>query len=310
MRSATEKSVRLLQESAEIWTTRRPCFSCHHQGLIAMAVDVARQRGFSVDTSGRRNQTLFTVRHFQPGVRAAARGGGIVGGPLTAAYAFASLHANGAQRGDVTESLVQYLLRTQSWDGSWRIGFPDRPPLESSDFAATAMSVRALRAFGAEDLEDQIDLRVIVAGRWIAGSEVRTQEDRAFRLLGLRWTERDEDEIEAAAEAVLAEQRTDGGWAQEEGMDSDAYATGQALVALHQAADVSVTGDPYRRGLSFLLDTQRGDGSWLVSARDYPGRPANVYFESGFPHRASQFISAAATSWAAMALALTSPTRE
>ena len=50
-------------------------------------------------------------------------------------------------------------------------------------------------------------------------------------------------------------------------------------MVLHQAADVSVTGDPYRRGLAFLLETQRGDGSWLVSARDYPGRPANAYFE-------------------------------
>ena len=67
--------------------------------------------------------------------------------------------------------------------------------------------MRALRAFGSEALRDQIDVRLVVAGRWLAGSEAKTQEDRAFRLLGLKWTDRDDDEIEAAAEALLAEQR-------------------------------------------------------------------------------------------------------
>jgi len=33
--------------------------------------------------------------------------------------------------------------------------------------------------------------------------------------------------------------------------------------------------------------------------------PFQPYFESGFPHGDDQWISAAATSWAAMALALT-----
>ncbi len=304
VRPATEKSLRLLQQTAETWTTHRPCFSCHHQGLAAMAVDVARDRGFDVDASWSRRQSRFTFRHFLPRARAASQGGGIVGGPLTAAYALVSLEANEAEPSEVTEALVQFILRTQTWDGSWRIGYPDRPPLESSDFAATALSVRALRAFGSEALRDQIDVRLVVAGRWLAGSEAKTQEDRAFRLLGLKWTDRDDDEMEAAAELLLAEQRDDGGWAQEDGMDSDAYATGQALVALHQAAELPVGHDAHRRGIAFLLDTQRDDGSWLVRQRDYPGRPKNEYFETGFPHRESQFISTAGTSWAAMALAL------
>jgi hypothetical protein len=44
------------------------------------------------------------------------------------------------------------------------------------------------------------------------------------------------------------------------------------------------------------------DGSWLVQSRSLP---VQRYFESGFPHGANQWISAAGSSWAAMALILT-----
>jgi squalene cyclase len=58
--------------------------------------------------------------------------------------------------------------------------------------------------------------------------------------------------------------------------------------------------DPaYRRGVQFLLNTQLADGSWFVRSRSHP---TQIYFESGFPHGPSQYISAAATNWAALAL--------
>jgi uncharacterized protein (TIGR03067 family) len=87
-------------------------------------------------------------------------------------------------------------------------------------------------------------------------------------------------------------------------MDSDAYATGTALVALHQAGSLPTTDPAYRRGVAFLLKTQQEDGSWLVRSRSKPLQP---YYESGFPHGKDQFISSAASAWATTALALTCP---
>ena len=55
-----------------------------------------------------------------------------------------------------------------------------------------------------------------------------------------------------------------------------------------------------RHGVAFLLRTQVEDGSWFVRSRAFGFQP---YFETGFPHGIDQFISAAATSWAVMALA-------
>jgi hypothetical protein len=98
---------------------------------------------------------------------------------------------------------------------------------------------------------------------------------------------------------LLGEQRADGGWGQLSSLASDAYATGQALVALNESGNVAVTDSAYKRGVEYLLSTQLEDGSWCVRSRAIPFQP---YFESGFPHGPDQWISAAATNWATMAL--------
>jgi hypothetical protein len=80
---------------------------------------------------------------------------------------------------------------------------------------------------------------------------------------------------------------------------SDAYATGEVLVALLQSGFASHNQRNLRRGIEFLLRTQQDDGSWFAESRSMP---VQEYFESGFPHSRSQFISCAATSWATLAL--------
>jgi hypothetical protein len=54
-----------------------------------------------------------------------------------------------------------------------------------------------------------------------------------------------------------------------------------------------------RRGVEYLVKTQRDDGSWYVKSRAMKIQP---YFESGFPYGHDQWISSAATAWAAMGL--------
>ena len=96
-------------------------------------------------------------------------------------------------------------------------------------------------------------------------------------------------------------QHSHGGWAQLGSMESDAYSTGEVLVALQRSGLVTVRDSTYRRGIALLLNTQLKDGSWLVPSRSLAVQP---YFESGFPHGEAKFISCAGTSWATMALVL------
>jgi glycogen debranching enzyme len=62
---------------------------------------------------------------------------------------------------------------------------------------------------------------------------------------------------------------------------------------------LKISDSAYKRAAQFLIGTQLEDGSWYVRSRSIAFQP---YFESGFPHGRDQFISAAATNWAAMAL--------
>ena len=124
-----------------------------------------------------------------------------------------------------------------------------------------------------------------------------------MRLMGLVWTEASRDRIAAAVRDIRRAQDASGGWSQFGRTDPDAYATGQSLCALRLAG--VATDDPaYREGVAFLLKTQYADGSWLVRTHAFP---VQRYFESGFPFGRHQWISAAGTSWAALALAETMP---
>ena len=90
-------------------------------------------------------------------------------------------------------------------------------------------------------------------------------------------------------------------------MSSDAFATAQALVALHDGAGMPVNDPVWQRGVQYLLRTQLEDGSWHVKSRAFGFQP---YFESGFPHGHDQWISAAATSWATIALVYAAEPKE
>jgi len=65
-----------------------------------------------------------------------------------------------------------------------------------------------------------------------------------------------------------------------------------------------VSSPQYQKGVGFLLRTQFPDGSWLVRTRSFP---VQMPKDSGFPHGRHQWISAAGTSWATMALLLALP---
>lgn len=125
-----------------------------------------------------------------------------------------------------------------------------------------------------------------------------------MHLLGLAWSHADPHDLRSAARGLIMQQRQDGGWAQLPTLETDAYATGQALVALLESEQVTVMDPVVRRGMDYLLRTQDRDGSWLVRSRAFPFQK---YRDGGFPHGKDQFISAAGTSWAVMALSLAIP---
>jgi hypothetical protein len=178
-----------------------------------------------------------------------------------------------------------------------------RPPQSSSSVTATAVALRAIQLYGHPSLATETKARIERARGWLAASKVTDAEERAYQLFGLQWAGAERGLLDKLAREMVADQQADGGWPAFEGRKSDAYSTGQVLVALHDAGGVPASDPAWRRGIEYLLSTQAADGSWHVRSRLYP--PAQLsppYFETGYPYGHDQFVSAMAASWAVRAL--------
>jgi ankyrin repeat protein len=298
-RAAVEKSLPLLQKADVVFLRKAGCVSCHSNSLTEMTLLAARKNGFSVDERTAQSQ-LNTIRVYLESWRERVLQDIPIPGALdTVGYILAGLAASNYAPDPATDALARYLKRRQAADGGWRIA-AQRPPMESSDFEASAIALRALQAYAPKPQQADYAKAVQKGAIWLSQAQPKTTEDRVFQLLGLAWTGRFKEVARKAARELMALQRADGGWAQLPTLTSDAYATGQALTALAEAGGLLVTDPVYQRGVRFLLSTQFEDGSWYVGTRAIPVQPD---FDGEFPHGRDQFISAAATNWATMALA-------
>jgi outer membrane protein assembly factor BamB len=301
IRSAVVKSLPLLEKGSVGSMTERPqCFTCHNQGLPLLALTTARARGFEIDGKNVVTQTQF-IADFLANHRDDFESGKGTGGQVaTAAQALWALETDHWKPDADTAAVAEYLLMFEKDAGRWRMT-SDRPPTESSHFTANYLAIRALQNFGTAEQKERADRRIDEARRWLLENLPRETEDRVFRMWGLKLAGVVGEQIQTAAAELLATQRDDGGWSQTDELESDSYATGSVLVALHEAGGLGVAEAPYVRGLKYLLSKQLEDGSWYVKSRS---KPFQKYFESGFPHGQDQFISIAASSWATTALAL------
>ncbi len=303
VRAAIARSLPLLEKGAAGYVEQRQCFSCHNQALPLLALTAARARGFAVDDSELRRQARFTADSLARNRAGYRKGRGQGGQADTAGYALLALDAGGWKPDETTAAVVEFLLRRDSDAGYWK-AVSRRPPSEQSPFTTTYLAVRGLRKYATAEQRRRADGRIARALRWLRSASGRDTEDRVFRLRALRHAGATDAEVRAAAGELARLQRKDGGWGQVEGLPSDAYATGSALAALHEAGGLGTGSPSYQRGIRFLLDSQLKDGSWKVRSRS---RPFQKYLETGFPHGKDQFISIAASSWATLALALSCP---
>jgi ankyrin repeat protein len=301
---ALARSLPLLERVGPAFTAASDehCITCHHQSLPALAIGLARKHGLQTNAKLEREQAAETLEALAPRRELYLQGIGVVD-RLDPGYWLAGLAAAGHPANATTDALVHYLTLKQSDDGRWRASLY-RPPMVGSDFTTTALTVRALQQFTPPGRAREIARRVDRARDWLRTATPVTTEDRVFQLLGLSWSGASAEDVRKATATLRALQREDGGWSQLPTLGSDAYATGQTLYALQQSGGLSATDPACQKAVKYLLRNQCADGSWFVPTRSMPVQP---YFESGFPHGRSQFISCAATCWATMALTLTTP---
>jgi Squalene-hopene cyclase N-terminal domain len=260
---------------------------------------LAREHGIQIDEDGARERVAGMKAELGTQQELFLQGIDAFGSMVLAPFLFGMAEA-GYPPDPITDGAVVDLISLQRTDGSWNRGLGiSRSPIQEGNAARTAQAIRALRQYGPPARKVEIEDRVARARKWLLHANSRTTGDAAMILLGLRWSTAGSDDLQKASQALLSIQRSDGGWAGNPNLASDAYSTGKAMYALHENG-VSVEDAAYHREIHFLWRTRLADGTWYVRSRAPKVQP---YFESGFPYGDDQWISAAGTAWASTALA-------
>jgi hypothetical protein len=301
--NAINKSLVLLQNSShEFLESAAICHSCHNQGIGVVAFSLAKEKGFDV-SDNTINEALDSTSSFwnkSSNNQTLAENSDPVAIVMTGNYDLWALSASHSKTNKTLDLLARNIMRKQMYDGSW-VSPGQRPPLEYYSFTATALTAKNIQSYMPPILHIEVKQRIAKARTWLINTKPEANEEKVFQLLGATWCKADENFIAQQAKKLLAAQHVDGGWSQLDSLKTDAYATGQSLYALNQSGQLAVTAPAYQKGIDFLLRTQLADGSWHVKTRSYPFVP---YVISGFPHGNDQFISAAGSNWANLALLL------
>ncbi len=266
-RQAAQVGLDWLQSTAVAWQEEHKCYGCHVQSQALMGMAIARANDYRVS-----DEAYFTllngIASFQKDNGAWHNGSYVAAAQFGAMALAVAAHRGKEGRNDTLMRAVHFLLKAQQQDGRVILD-QTLPPIMQGDIQATANARIAfsLAAKLAPPTEaSDIERAEKQALRWLPTAELKTNQDRAMRILGLA-TEDPEDRkgirepLELAKADLLKHQLQDGGWAEEDSKGSNAFATGQALYALRVAGQ-SIASAPYQRGVQWLLQHQLWTGAW------------------------------------------------
>ena len=200
-----------------VFSKRTGCVSCHHEGIGRWATGFAKEHGFAIDTALAQAQDKKIAGFLNPAeplIKAAVADPSQIKnvpivdvGDLVPLYT--SLFNGVAEHGTKTEltglsDSAVVLNRVQTPDGCWSFGF-HRVPMQSSQFTMTALTIRLLKLYAPESAQAEVNANLERARKWLITAPVKDNEDRAFRLLGLKWAGASADEISKAVKMMYTD---------------------------------------------------------------------------------------------------------
>jgi len=201
--------------------------------------------------------------------------------------------------------IAQEIVKKQRPDGSWEFfATLRRPPINESQTTDAAWIIMALQGQTGPDAPASQRVALSKAIAWLeAARRSDLHQDKVLKvLLGVR-SAGPRKTMQTTIDELLALQRADGGWSQTvPGWKSDAFATGQTLYVL-SLAGFTAQRPEIKRGMDFLVATQKPDGSWPMLSRSTPdGSPGSSKLLTP--------ITCTASSWATLGLARLAPKKQ
>jgi len=299
IQTSLTKGFALLQSSGALMIAKSHCASCHHSTMTSMVAGAMAKKGITgIDTTAAmRGMAMVGTLDFisNPNLN-----NNFVSAKFLAPYVLLGLHAQNHPADFSTDIAVDYVMSQALPDGSFKAEYA-RVPFECGDIHLTALSIRAIDVYASQAKKEKVQKMRSQTNHWLEQQRPTAQQELAFQLMGLTWCGSSQASKTAVAQKLLAIQNNDGGWSQLPTMTSDAYASGQSLYALAESGTVDINGQAFQKGIDYLLRTQEKTGAWVMVTRSNPIQPfVNTEFP---PYDDNQFISAAASNWALLALA-------
>jgi hypothetical protein len=194
--------------------------------------------------------------------------------------------------------IAEEIDKKQQLDGSWEFfATLRRPPINESQTTDAAWIIMALQGQAGPDAPKAQQEVLTRAIAWLDGAKsLDLHQDKVLKVLLAVRSGKPRETMQTTINELLALQRADGGWSQTvPELKSDAFATGQTLYVL-SLAGFTLEQLEIKRGVDFLVATQKPDGTWPMVSRSTPnGEPGSSKLLSP--------ITCAATSWATLGLA-------
>ena len=151
-RTAIDRALPPLQRSAAQFVANRSCFSCHHNALPILTLQMARERGFAIDPSvlSAIEDTTFTPLRATDALDQSIQAATLSDPTPNDSYLLMAAAAAGVDRNLSTAVRAKQLLGWQH-DGHW-VTSDFRPPHSSSLFTATATAIRAIDLYAPQEL--------------------------------------------------------------------------------------------------------------------------------------------------------------
>lgn len=282
---AIDRGLAFLVTDAHKWRAEKKCATCHHGTMTVWALSEAKSQGYAVKDESLKDLVAWTKERLKDidKPRDTRPGWSMVNSPALYLSVMAqAIPKQDALTADELKRIVGHLIRHQEANGSWAwssappINRP--PPFFESDELATLLALMSLSPHVPAEPKDKSDVRESrdKGIAWLAKEKpTDTTQALAIRLFRDVRAGRSEKELQPAIGGLFARQNKDGGWGQLKDRESDAFATGQTLYFL-RLAGVDSSRPELKRGVEFLMKTQKEDGSWPMKRRGHPGvTPSN-----------------------------------
>src|SRR5437660_1512910 len=314
VQQTVDRAIQYLQSESAAWLNTRKCAACHHVPMPLWALSEADRQGYAIDKKfvadttesllGSKDKLMASKIFPDPAASPDPRpqGRGLNMGLPVLAVAAQALPALTEGQKHSLKLIAEEIVKKQQPDGSWEFfATLRRPPINESQTTDAAWIIMALQGETGPDAPAARRAALSKAIAWLdAAKRSDLHQDKVLKvLMGVR-SAKPRKTMQTTIDELLALQRADGGWSQTvPGWKSDAFATGQTLYVL-SLAGFTAERPEIRRGIDFLVATQKPGGSWPIFSRSTPdGSPGSAKLLTP--------ITCAASSWATLGLAPLAP---